>query len=226
MSLGSSIAGLFGRSPIKPLQQHYDTVHECACSLAQFFDAVIAGDWDKARTMRKQIAELENDADELKKEFRLNLPKSLFLPMPRTDLLELISVQDKVANKAKDISGLMLGREMSIPAPIAEAMRSYVQGAIDTSAQAQKAINELDELIETGFSGREIRLVEELIEELDRLERANDEQQIVIRSTLFKLENDLSPVDVIFLYKIIEWVGDLADRAQKVGGRLQMLVAR
>ena len=226
MSLGSSIAGLFGRSPIKPLQQHYDTVHECACSLAQFFDAVIAGDWDKARTMRKQIAELENDADELKKEFRLNLPKSLFLPMPRTDLLELISVQDKVANKAKDISGLMLGREMSIPSPIAEAMRGYVQGAIDTSAQAQKAINELDELIETGFSGREIRLVEELIEELDRLERANDEQQIAIRATLFKLESDLSPVDVIFLYKIIEWVGDLADRAQKVGGRLQMLVAR
>ncbi|KGD63504.1 hypothetical protein Y5S_03140 [Alcanivorax nanhaiticus] len=226
MSLGSSIAGLFGRSPIKPLQQHYDTVHECACTLAQFFDAVIAGDWDKARTLRKQVAELENQADELKKEFRLNLPKSLFLPMPRTDLLELISVQDKVANKAKDISGLMLGREMSIPAPIADAMRSYVQGAIDTSAQAQKAINELDELIETGFSGREIRLVEELIEELDRLERANDEQQIVIRSSLFKLESELSPVDVIFLYKIIEWVGDLADRAQKVGGRLQMLVAR
>ncbi len=226
MSLGSSIAGLFGRSPIKPLQQHYDTVHECACTLAQFFDAVIASDWDKARTLRKQVAELENQADELKKEFRLNLPKSLFLPMPRTDLLELISVQDKVANKAKDISGLMLGREMSIPAPIADAMRSYVQGAIDTSAQAQKAINELDELIETGFSGREIRLVEELIEELDRLERANDEQQIVIRSSLFKLESELSPVDVIFLYKIIEWVGDLADRAQKVGGRLQMLVAR
>ncbi len=226
MSLGSSIAGLFGRSPIKPLQQHYDTVHECACSLGQFFDAVISGDWDKARTLRKQVAELENQADELKKEFRLNLPKSLFLPMPRTDLLELISVQDKVANKAKDISGLMLGREMTIPPTLADAMRSYVQGAIDTSAQAQKAINELDELIETGFSGREIRLEEELIEELDRLERANDEQQIVIRSTLFKLEKELSPVDVIFLYKIIEWVGDLADRAQKVGGRLQMLVAR
>ena len=120
----------------------------------------------------------------------------------------------------------MLGRQMTIPPILADVMRDYVQGAIDTSAQAQKAINELDELIETGFSGREIQIVEELIEELDRLERNNDEQQITIRSTLFKLENELPPVDVIFLYKIIEWVGDLADRAQKVGGRLQMLVAR
>ena len=161
MSFGSSIAGLFGRSPIKPLQQHYDTVHQCACTLADFFTAVTQSDWDQARTLRKRIAELENEADELKKEFRLNLPKSLFLPVPRTDLLELISVQDKVANKAKDISGLMLGREMSIPATLADAMLSYVQGAIDTSAQAQKAINELDELVETGFSGREIKLVED-----------------------------------------------------------------
>jgi len=195
MSFGSSIAGLFGRSPIKPLQQHYDTVHDCARTLADFFAAVTEGDWDKARSARKRI-------------------------------LDLISVQDKVANKAKDISGLMLGRQMSIPPVLADVMRDYVQGAIDTSAQAQKAINELDELIETGFSGREIQIVEELIEELDRLERNNDEQQITIRSTLFKLESELPPVDVIFLYKIIEWVGDLADRAQKVGGRLQMLVAR
>ena len=58
----------------------------------------------------------------------------------------------------------MLGRQMTIPPILADVMRDYVQGAIDTSAQAQKAINELDELIETGFSGREIQIVEELIE--------------------------------------------------------------
>ena len=58
------------------------------------------------------------------------------------------------------------------------------------------------------------------------MERANDEQQITIRSQLFELEDKLPPVDVIFLYKIIDWIGDLADRAQKVGGRLQLLLAR
>lgn len=226
MSFGNSIIGLFGRSPIKPLQQHYDTVHECALGLGDFFTAISAGDWVAATEARRRIADLENQADELKKEFRLNLPKSLFLPVPRSDLLELVSAQDKVANKAKDISGLMLGRRMTIPEPLACAMGDYLQGAIDTSAQAKKAINELEELVETGFSGREIKLVEELIEELDRLERANDDQQVLIRAQLFKLEAGLPPVDVVFLYKIIDWIGDLADRAQKVGGRLQLLLAR
>ena len=226
MSFGKTIAGLFGRSPIEPLLQHYDTVHRCVEGLGDFFTAIGAGDWEAATNARNRIVELENKADKLKKEFRLNLPKSLMLPVPRSDLLELISVQDKVANKAKDIAGLMLGRRMALPTELVPAMTEYLNGAVETSAQACKAISQIEELVETGFSGREIRMVEELIEELDRLERANDEQQIHIRAALFKLEHKLPPVDVIFLYTIIEWIGDLADRAQKVGGRLQLLLAR
>jgi uncharacterized protein Yka (UPF0111/DUF47 family) len=30
----------------------------------------------------------------------------------------------------------------------------------------------------------------------------------------------------MFLYKIIDWIGDLADRAQQVGSRLELLLAR
>ena len=40
------------------------------------------------------------------------------------------------------------------------------------------------------------------------------------------LEKDLNPVDVMFLYQIIEWVGDLADLAERVGARLEILLAR
>ncbi|MHC9035021.1 DUF47 family protein, partial [Cobetia marina] len=58
------------------------------------------------------------------------------------------------------------------------------------------------------------------------LEKQSDEQQIAIRQTLFSLEAALPPVDVIFLYKIIDWVGDVADQAEKVGTRLQILMAR
>ena len=226
MSLGSSIAGLFGRSPIKPLQKHYETVHACVSRLADFFSAAADADWPLASEIQQDISQLENAADALKKEFRLHLPNSLFLPMPRTDLLDMISVQDRVANKAKDIAGLMLGRKMTIPAPVAAAMSGYLSRAIDASAQALRAINELDELLETGFGGREARLIEQMIEELDAIEHDTDDLQIAIRASLFELEGDWAPIDMMFLYKIVDWIGDLADRAQKVGGLLHMLVAR
>lgn len=226
MPLGSSIAGLFGRSPISPLQKHYETVHEATAELINFFQAAIDGDWERAEAVQQAISEAENEADSLKKEFRLHLPRSLFLPVPRADLLDMIRVQDRVANKAKDIAGLMLGRRMSPPESLREPIMEYLQTTVNASAQARSAIQELDNLVETGFGGRETELVEELVEELDRLERLTDEQQIVIRRHLYELENELPPVDVMFLYKIIDWIGDLADRAQKVGGYLHLLLAR
>jgi uncharacterized protein Yka (UPF0111/DUF47 family) len=30
----------------------------------------------------------------------------------------------------------------------------------------------------------------------------------------------------MFLYRIIDWVGDIADRAERVGNRLEQLLAR
>jgi len=217
---------LFGRSPIGPMQQHIAKAHECAAQLMPFIEAVIANDWTEAERMQKQIAQLERDADKLKKDVRVHLPKSLFLPVPRSDLLELLSVQDKVANRAKDIAGLMLGRQMMIPAPLSDAFRAFVQRSIDAAAQALTAMNELDELLETGFSGREVTLVERMIEELDAIEHDTDNMQIKLRSDLYKLEKELPPVDVMFLYQIIEWIGDVADRAQRVGNRLELLMAR
>ncbi len=51
-------------------------------------------------------------------------------------------------------------------------------------------------------------------------------RQVEIRTMLFEIEKDLPPVDVIFLYQIIQWVGDAADLAQRVGSRLQFMLAK
>lgn len=217
---------LFGRSPIKPMQEHMAKAHECAASLVPFFDAVLAHDWARVEQIQKQISQLELEADGLKRSVRQNLPKSLFLPVPRSDLLELLSVQDKVANRAKDIAGLTLGREIAIPASLSALMKAFVQRCVDASAQALEAISELDELLESGFSGREATLVETMIAELEEVERETDRLQIEVRRALFKVEKELPPIDVMFLYQIINWIGDIADRAQRVGNRLEQLLAR
>lgn len=222
---GNPFSNLFGKSPFIPIQEHMASSHRCAEQLLPYFEAVLAEDWTTAKQIQKHICKLEREADKLKKNVRLNLPKSLFLPVPRTDILDLVAMQDKIANCAKDIAGIMLGRKMVIPDRLAPIMLDYVTEAIATSAQAHKAIQEMDELLETGFRGREVQVVAELIHELDRLEHQNDKLQVKVRARLFKLEKDLPPVDVMFLYKVIDWIGELADRSQKVGSRLQRLIA-
>ncbi|WP_455221441.1 TIGR00153 family protein [Kaarinaea lacus] len=222
----SMISNLFGRSPIKPLQNHMHAAHQCVTQLIPFFDAVLANDWDRVSELQKEISTLENKADELKRDLRLQLPNSLLMPVSRRDLLEVLAMQDKIANKAKDIAGLITGRKMAFPEAIADTLKQYIQRSVDASAQARKAIDEFDELVETGFSGREVKVVETMINDLDDIEGDTDRIQVKIRAEIFNLEKELPPIDVIFMYKIIDWIGELADRAQRVGSRLELMLAR
>ncbi len=222
----TSILKLFGRSPISPLKKHMSKVHECAEELLDFFKAAFANDWDKAEQVQQKIATLEHEADDIKHDIRVHMPKSIFLPVSRSDLLDLLSAQDRVANKSKDIAGVILGRQMQFPKQLQADFLIYIERSIAAATQANDAISELDELLESGFRGSEVTIVEAMLEKLDNIESETDELQILIRRKLFSLEKDLSPVHVMFLYKIIEWIGDLSDKAQHAGGRLQLLLAR
>ncbi len=221
-----TIASLFGRSPIKPIQTHMETVCECVGLLREFLDSVIAEDWDKANQCGKQVVKLEKDADKKKLSIRKHLPNGLFLPVNRSDLLELLSAQDRLANRTRDITGLVWGRKMTIPESMQEKMTDYVDTAGQSSRHALQAIEELDELLSTGFSGMELKRVGDILDKLDKAEHKNDKQQIKLRAALFKLESELPPVDVMFLYQIIDKIGGLADTAQQVGSRLRLLMAK
>jgi predicted phosphate transport protein (TIGR00153 family) len=226
MAFSNPISDLFGKSPIKPLQEHMTLVVKCCSQLTSFFDAVITGKWDQASDVFNSISKDENLADELKKDFRLNMPKNLFMPVSRSDLLGILGHQDRIANLSKDICGIVLGRQMEIPKSLQADFKGYIKSTIQASEQALKAINELDELLETGFAGQEVKFVQKLIRELDAKEQKVDKKERKLRHNLFNIENDLPPIHVMFLYNIIDNIGEIADTAESVGNRLELLIAK
>ncbi len=223
--MANTIANIFGASPVMPLEKHIDISYRCAKKLRAFFAAAIARDWDEAAEVRGSIEALEHEADDLKKQIRLNLPKSLFMPVPREDLLELLLVQDKIANRAKDVSGRVLGRRLEIPGSVADQFLAYVDRNIDAAKQARKSVRELDELFTTGFRGAEVDLVSGFIEELDRIETDTDRMQAELRASLYQIEDSMNPIDAIFIYQVIEQTGEIADMAERVGRRLELLLS-
>lgn len=221
-----SLLSIFASSPFRATQEHMNRVYECVKALDPFFKAVVENDWEKAKIEQDKISDLEHEADILKNQVFSHLPSGIFMPVSRGDLLQLIRSQDKIANRAQDLSGLILGRKMEIPSGIVEPILRFLKSSKLAAHQAKKTINELDELLETGFKGKEADLVKEMVCELDKLETISDEMQIETRSELFRIEKDLPPVDVMFLYKIIELIGDIADSAQRVGHCFLLLLAR
>ncbi|MDB9867092.1 TIGR00153 family protein [Pseudomonadales bacterium] len=226
MAISPLFNQLFSRSPVAPMQEHMKVAAQAATEVQGYMAAVMAGDWDLATTLGKHINDLEDEADDIKRKIRLSLPRSLFMPVSRSDLLELLQAQDRIANLAKHIVGLTSSRRMSIPAALAPAMEALVEAAVKPANVALEALNELDELITTGFSGKEVELVSAMISRLDAVEHAADIKEAELTRLLYSLEKSLDPVDVMFLYRLIEWIGDLADKSQTVGNRMLYLIAR
>ena len=226
MARTDNITSLFGKSPIAPLQKHMKKVHSCLKDFAVFAKATKAQDWDKAETIHISINNKEQKADELKKKLRMNLPSTFMMPFSRRDLLDVLLIQDSIANITKDLSGLMMTRHMVFPEEIAGDFIKLAGLCIKTSAAALTAINELDELLETAFSSRERKIVDKMIKTVNELEHETDDAQNDIRNKLFALESDLPPVDVMFYYRAIEWLGETADAAQKVGSRFEVMLTK
>lgn len=224
--VGGYLSGIFASSPIGPLQKHMAAVLECVQQLVPFFESVIAVDAERRHALYREIVDLEHKADELKKELRLALPTSLFMPIDRRDMLSILTMQDKVAGEVRDLAGMIDGRAMEFPEPLQAGLLELARTCVQACEQAHTAISELDELIETGFDNSERKRIGAMLNELDALEHWTDEQAASLAGSLMALEGELPPVQVMFLYKAIDLTSSVADRAQRVGSRLQLTLAR
>ncbi|MBF0469945.1 MAG: TIGR00153 family protein [Gammaproteobacteria bacterium] len=220
------IASLLGNSPFKPMQLHMRAVKECTSHVPELFAALIANDDARLKQAQEAIFSKEHEADEIKNNLRAHLPKGLFMPVDRRDLLTLLDSQDSIANTAQDIAGLLMQRKMEVPEEMKDALVEFVQRCVDSSDHAASVIEELDELVEMGFRGREAARVDEMIDSLIAVENETDQMGINLCQILFKHEDEMKPVSVIFWYQLLHEIGALADHAEKVGNRLRLLIAR
>lgn len=226
MAGNNPFASLFGRSPFKPLQEHMRTVKKCAGQVTKLFEALCEEDQEKVAVIKERIFELENEADAIKNELRAHLPKSLFMPVDRRDLLEVLDLQDSIADTAQDIAGLLVERKMVVEEGMAQPLLNMVRRCVDACDQAARIIERLDELVETGFRGPDADAVIEMVEQLNKIESDTDQMGLELSRSLFIHEDTMNPVSVVFWYDLILMIGNLADYAEKVGNRLRLLLAR
>ena len=221
----SPFKNLFGRNPFSALQEHMRAAVGAVEVVPELFKALAEGNQAAVEKAKTRICELEGEADRVKNELRDHLPRGLFLPVNRRDLLEVLDMQDSMADTAEDIAGLLFERQMTIPSGMEEPLLTFVDRCVSVSRYAARIIEELDELLETGFGGRDAARVEEMVGKLNKQEDETDILEVELARALFKLEDSLDPVSVIFWYRLIEWIGDLADYAEKVGDRLRLMTA-
>ncbi|MDX9897112.1 MAG: DUF47 family protein, partial [Desulfofustis sp.] len=144
----------------------------------------------------------------------------------RKDLLNLISDQDSIADLAEDIAKVLLYRDMEVPDPLKGVLDELLEGTMEISVAAKDLIEQLDELLQVGFRGREQEKVSQMISGVRRSEHNIDTIIHRIKRTLFEHEQRLDPISVIFWYQLIDLLGGISDQAENVADRLLLFLSK
>lgn len=214
---------LFGRSPFAPLQIHMDKVARCVEKLPNIFRALQEGDQQKVEQLAKEISDLEHEADLTKNDIRNHL-KGLFLLVDRADLLEILSIQDSIADKAEDIGVLLTIRVLKIESIFQEDFQKFLSTNIEAFHISRMIIQELTELLETSFGGLEAEKVKDMVDQVAFKEHEADLLQMTLLKKLFNADTEV-PYPVFHLWvKIFEEVGWLSNLAEILANKIRMLL--
>ncbi len=220
----SILTKIFGKSPFEPLYQHMLKVNECVNLVKPLMEALLADDQDRVEVIAKKIFKAEHDADIVKKEIRNNLPKGIFLPVNRGDMLNYLREQDKIADSAEDVAVLVTLRKMNVPEELRENLKILVEKVLITCETAMKISSEIKLLAETSFSGAEAEKVMDSIEELKLDEFEADKAQMKLAQKMFSIEAKLDPVSIMMWMHIFKELGALANHAENLGDNLRMML--
>lgn len=218
---------LFARSPFEPLVRHAESVQEVVDRVRPLVDAFLDGRWEEVRAMHEEISRLEHEADKVKQGIREHLPRSLFLPVDRGDLLSFLKEQDEVADSIEDLAVLISMRERTrVPIEMRDSLMALVDRVLETLNVWYEMSSALPDLRESSFSGPEVTRVMDMVQDLHTLEWKSDQAQEVLSHAIVEQEDDLGPVSVLFLMRITSKLGEMANHAEDAADRLSLMLAK
>lgn len=219
-----TIARLFGKSPFAPLQTHMNKVASCMEKLTKIFECLIHRDLDKIERLVTDLSSLEHEADLTKNDIRNHLPKSLFMPIDRSQFLEILSAQDSIADCAEDIGITFTLHRIDHLDEFQKDLSQFFNKSAEVFWNAKRIIEEIDDLLESSFGGIEAEKVKSMVEEAAYKEY---EATLLKRQLLKRLYNEgekLSTPSFMHWLRLIERVGLLAKLSEKLANRIRMIL--
>jgi len=212
-----TIARLFGKSPFAPLQTHMTRVSLCVEKLAGILSHLPPTDQQV-----EELCKLEHEADLTKNDIRNHLPKNIFLPMDRGHFLDILSIQDTIADQAEEI-GLLLKLRPLNSALIPDLQLLFEKSYL-TFSSARQIIGEIGELLESSFGGIEAEKVKSMVEQTAQKEYEAKKLQRSLTTKLFAQGEKMVAPDFYLWIKLIETVSNISVISERLANRIRMVL--
>ena len=206
------------------MQEHLKKVGDCVELVKPLFQALLDNDDESLRSTAKQISKLEHSADEIKNEIRDNMPRNIFMPVNRSDFLNLLSQQDSIADTVEDIAFLLTVRKTNCPESWRDSLLSYVHKCVNVFNETSEIYESLDSLVQSGMTGSEASAVLKKINDIGLKEWEVDKTQFEMLSNMFSMEDEMKPADLFWWSKIFKELGDIGNYSEKSVNSIRMMI--
>lgn len=211
-----TIAKLFGRSPFQPLQAHMEKVKAAIEKSRELMTAFYANDAPRVAQLAEEVSALEHSADEMRQDITSQLSKGIFLAADRGRILEILETQDNLADGAENISKLLTLMPLQLPGAFDAEFRAFVDVNYKAFDKVEQIVQEIDDLLETGFGGAEAEKVRQMVMEVARLEHDADVMQHTLLQKLFAEEAAMNKAAFFLWTHVFEQVARLSDTAERL----------
>ncbi len=219
-----NLSKLFGQSPFSPLRSHMEKVYACMKKLKEMIDKIDQHLDEDLLKLSEGVSQFEHEADLTKNHIRNHLPVTLFLPIDRSQLLEILSIQDSIADQAEDIASVIMLKPLYPIADFFKDLKALFDKNFEVFLQAYAIMKELDTLLEASFGGIEAQKVKVMADQTAYKEYESDLLKNAIMRSFFQNGSALSPPDFYQWIKLIEAVGSLSHLSEKLAMRIRLLL--
>jgi len=217
------ISSLFFKNPWTNLQKHADMVKECAHLFREAMICHMGGECREFDLLTDKVAQLESQADAVKRNIRNHLPKGILLPVDKFQFMDYLREQDKVLDEVEEALFWLSFRPQAIPEAVACDILHLVEAVIPT-------IEKLSDLVDLAckyFRSRseaQRRHMKRIVRDIRQAEREAD---LVERDLKYKIFSSIQDAMVVFhLVRLAEILGHIADHAQNASDRMRTMIAR
>jgi len=181
-------------------------------------------DMEKTEKLVAELSSLEHEADITKNDIRNHLPKSLFLPIDRAHFLEILSIQDNIADKTEEIGVLLTLRPLETFQNFKADLQALFKKNEEVFLDAKYIIEEIDELLESSFGGIEAEKVKEMVEQTAFKEHKAEKMKNALLKKFFAQADTLSAPSFYLWTRLIEEIGSISHISERLANRIRMIL--
>ncbi|MBW2641427.1 MAG: TIGR00153 family protein [Deltaproteobacteria bacterium] len=210
---------MFMTSPFEGLQEHAEKVKECAYAFQQAMECHFSPKCKTFEEFRQEIAQIESQADVIKRRIRGHIPKETMMPISNFLVFRYLREQDGVLDAVEDtLDWISYRSTKKIPPELKKDFALLVDSVIDSIEMLSTMVAEAREYFNT-YSENQRVIVKDIIRKLRHQEHEADKFEDIIKKKVFNMEADA--VSIFHLVKLAEIIGAIADHAQNAGDMMR-----